>query len=68
MSRQLNLFEKRFTLFSYENNPKNNYEHFVNKKWDESTEQFGRKQDFPQFVLGEWEKIKRRQRKSLTIP
>lgn len=58
MSKQLTLFGKRAVPASYFTNPKSDYERFVNKKWSESSERFGRKQNFLQFVLVEWEKIK----------
>ena len=49
MSEQLTLFGKRV----------NDYEQFVNKKWGESSEKFGRKQDFLAFAIVEWGKIKK---------
>ena len=58
MSKQLTLFGKRAVLASYFTNPINDYQRFVNKKWNEASEKFGRKQDFLQFALVEWEKVK----------
>ena len=58
MSKQLTLFGKRAVPSAYFKNPSNDYELFVNKKWVESSEKFGRKQDFLAFAIVEWEKIK----------
>jgi hypothetical protein len=62
MSKQLTLFGKRAVLASYFTNPINDYQRFVNKKWNEASEKFDRKQDFLQFALVEWEKVKKLQR------
>ena len=58
MSKQLTLFGKRASVEAYFKDPKNDYECFVNRKWEEMHEKFGRKQDFLKAVLKDWDIIK----------
>ena len=58
MSKQLTLFGKRASVEAYFKDPKNDYERFVNRKWEETHEKFGRKHDFLQAVLKDWDSVK----------
>jgi hypothetical protein len=52
------LFGKRASVEPYFKNPKNDYERLVNKAWEENHEKYGRKQDFHQEVLKNWDGMK----------
>ena len=58
MSKQLTLFGKRASVEAYFKDSKNDYERFVNRKWEEMHEKFGRKQDFLKAVLKDWDIVK----------
>lgn len=58
MPKQLTLFGKRASAEPYFKNPKNDYEPFVNKAWEENNEKYGKMQDFLQDVLKKWGEMK----------
>ena len=58
MSKQLTLFGKRASAGKYFKDPKNDYERFVNEKWEENFKKYGRKQDFLHAFFKELDDIK----------
>ena len=58
MSRQVSLFGEPTSAEPYFKTPVTVYDRFVNKKWDENSQKFGRKKDFLAAVQKEWAEIK----------